>query len=120
MPTYLDYALSLVAQTQEYQGCGWNMLTLGAILAVGTMALECWGVWKQIGTLWAPETKGVEGVSVTKKLLAVFYFFAAFNYALVIKSVGLSAGLVIGVLQVVIVFGLWRLKHFAWYEWIAA
>jgi len=114
----LDTLASFVTQSQEYQGWGWNVLTFGAILAVGTMLLECWGLWKQIKTLWSPTTINADGVSVTKKLLAVFYFFTAFGYALTIQSLGLSAGLVVGILQVAIVFGLWRIKRFTRYEWV--
>ena len=106
---------TFVTHTQEWQGFGWNILTFGTALAAGTVALQSWGLSKQIATSSSPQ--GTSVVSVTNKSIAAAYYVTVFTYGLAIGGLVLCAGLVLGALQFVIAAQLWRIKGFTLQEW---
>lgn len=108
-------------ETKEWQGLGFNQLTLvaGFILFVEAPWL-LWGRWRQIQTLWEPERTtpaDVAGMSMTKEFAVFSYYFISFNYGVMLRSVALMTALSIGILDALIVFRLLRLKRLAWWEW---
>ena len=94
----------------EWQGWGYNALTISFIATAVFTVLEGWGFWMQNLSIWRSKS----GASISVSLFIYFccLFITVIAYGFYIKSIAAIFNGMLGFLHVPILFGLWKYKGF--------
>ena len=102
---------NIFKSTVEYQGWGWNALTVGTIGALILLIVESWGMVKQIQKMWADQSAGVLSVHW-------FGYIAGFMLACVPYGVTIKSGTIVlaastlFVLHVPVLWGIYTFRGY--------
>ncbi len=96
--------------TVEWQGWGYNALTISFIATAVFTVLEGWGFWMQNRSIW----RNKSGESISASLFIYFgcLFITVIAYGYYIKSIAAIFNGMLGFLHLPILFGLWKYKGF--------
>jgi uncharacterized protein with PQ loop repeat len=96
--------------TVEWQGWGYNALTISFIATAVFTVLEGWGFWMQNLSIW--RNKSGESISVVLFIYFGCLFISVIAYGYNIKSMAAIFNGMLGFLHLPILFGLWRYKGY--------
>jgi uncharacterized protein with PQ loop repeat len=112
---------TFVRMSKEYQEWGYNLFTFIFLGIVVETVWLLWGLWHQNKTLWDPTRKSAEGMAILPRFLYVTFYVLGFFYSLQLMSIGLATALPLGLMQLGILLGLWRIeKKLTPLEWLVA
>lgn len=107
-----------LASTKEYQGWGFNLLTVVFLTTLFESGALVWGGWHQCKTLESTETVSAAGINVYQKMVYVAFYASELPYAIDVRSVALLASLPLFYIQARIVWALWRVNRgFSQAQW---
>ena len=96
--------------TVEWQGWGYNALTISFIATAVFTVLEGWGFWMQNRSIW--RNKSGESISVSLFIYFGCLFIAVIAYGYYIRSIAAIFNGMLGFMHLPILFGLWKYKGF--------
>jgi len=96
--------------TVEWQGWGYNALTISFIATAVFTILEGWGFWMQNLSIW--RNKSGKSISVSLFIYFGCLFITVIAYGYYIKSIAAIFNGMLGFLHLPILFGLWKYKGF--------
>ncbi len=102
--------ISFFNNTVEWQGWGYNALTISFIATAVFTVLEGWGFWMQNLSIW--RNKSGESISVSLFIYFGCLFITVIVYGYYIKSIAAIFNGMLGFLHLPILFGLWKHKGF--------
>jgi uncharacterized protein with PQ loop repeat len=96
--------------TVEWQGWGYNALTISFIATAVFTVLEGWGFWMQNRSIW--RNKSGESISVSLFIYFGCLFITVIVYGYYIKSIAAIFNGMLGFMHLPILFGLLKYKGF--------
>lgn len=110
-----------LSSIQEFRTWGANAPTLGFLLVIGlTFWPQIPGALDQVREVW-PENANTKGLSGAMLFITLGYFFAFAAYSIATHAAGgIFNSICLTPFFVALLARIWRLRGFAWFEWIAA
>jgi hypothetical protein len=120
LSTSLASYLKESVEFQAFEAGGfWAPTILASIGVVITSCMEIWGLWQQAMEL--KRERSGESVSVTLFYFTAWYFLVCGIYGAYVPSLSaLFSGVSTAVVQIPILWYLWRFKKFRWWEKLLA
>lgn len=107
--------LNIIEQTVEYQGWGYNALTVGTIGALTFLILEAWGMYKQIRKIW--EDRSASVLSVHWFGYGMSFMLACIPYGIAFRSATIVIAVtVLFILHLPILWGIYVFRGFKKHE----
>jgi uncharacterized protein with PQ loop repeat len=106
----LTDVIHFLKNTVEWQGWGYNALTISFIATAVFTVLEGWGFWMQNISIW--RNKSGESISVSLFIYFGCLFSTVIAYGYYIKSIAAIFNGMLGFMHLPILFGLWKYKGF--------
>jgi len=105
----------IIVQTVEYQGWGYNSLTVGTIGAFTFLIFETWGMYKQAKKIWDDRSAGV--LSVHWFGYVAGFMLACVPYGIAIKSATITtAAVVVFIFHLPILWGIYIFRGYKKHE----
>ena len=102
--------IHFLKNTVEWQGWGYNALTISFIATAVFTVLEGWGFWIQNRSIW--QNKSGESISGSLFIYFGCLFVTVIAYGYYIKSIAAIFNGMLGFMHLPILFGLWKYKGF--------
>lgn len=106
----LTDVIHFLKDTVEWQGWGYNALTISFIATAVFTVLEGWGFLMQNRSIW--RNKSGESISVSLFIYFGCLFITVIAYGYCIKSIAAILNGMLGFLHLPILFGLWKYKGY--------
>lgn len=100
----------IIGSTVEFQGWGFNALTISFCVSLVLTAIAGWGLLQQNKTIWQDKT--ARAVSVIWLSYYCVLQLVIFVYGFVIHSAALAVNGLLALLYIPILVGLWKFKGF--------